>query len=158
MASSKSNIVFEKTSFLQGGNSTFIKDLYIKYLNDPNSIPLSWKQFFDGLDEDQETIKKEILGPSWAPSKNNTLKTHVVEKNLVEDNQTSIAQENYEIEKKFFFKYVKKIGYQTRFNKKKTFYEDKIVKAFQRRFRPAHISGKIDQECLLIAKNLSFLR
>ena len=62
------------------------------------------------------------------------------------------------VEKKFFFKYVKKIGYQTRFNKKKTFYENKIVKAFQRRFRPEHISGKIDQECLLIAKNLSFLR
>ena len=32
MASDKDNIVFEKTSFLQGGNSSFIQDLYLKYL------------------------------------------------------------------------------------------------------------------------------
>ena len=94
MTSNRDNIIFEKTSFLQGGNSPFIEELYLKYLRNPESIPQSWVKFFDGLDEDQETIKKEILGPSWAPSKNNTLKTHVVEKNLVEDNQTSIAQEN----------------------------------------------------------------
>ena len=59
-------------------------------------------------------------------------------------------------EKKFFFKCIKKIGYQTRFNKKKSVYENKIIKAFQRRFRPEYISGKIDQECLLIAQNLAF--
>ena len=59
-------------------------------------------------------------------------------------------------EKKFFFKCIKKIGYQTRFNKKKSAYENKIIKAFQRRFRPEYISGKIDQECLLIAQNLAF--
>ena len=60
-------------------------------------------------------------------------------------------------EKKIFFKYIKKIGYQTQYNLKKSIYEIKIIKAFQRRFRPEYISGVIDQECLLIAKNLSFL-
>ena len=73
MASNRNNIIFEKTSFLQGGNSSFIKDLYLKYLNNPKSIPQSWAEFFDGLDEDQEVIKKEILGPSWAPRKKNYL-------------------------------------------------------------------------------------
>ena len=29
-----------------------------------------------------------------------------------------------------------------------------VVKAFQRRFRPELINGKIDQECLLISQNL----
>ena len=67
MPSNKDNIIFEKTSFLQGSNSPFIKDLYLKYLENPTSIPQSWKEFFDGLDEDTETIQKEILGPSWAP-------------------------------------------------------------------------------------------
>ena len=74
MASNKDNIIFEKTSFLQGSNSPFIKDLYLQYLENSETVPKSWKEFFDGLDEDKETIRKEILGPSWAPKKNNTLK------------------------------------------------------------------------------------
>ena len=67
MASNRDNTIFEKTSFLQGGNSAFIKELYLKYLNNPKSIPQSWIEFFDGLDEDQEIIKKEILGTKLGP-------------------------------------------------------------------------------------------
>ena len=74
MTANKNNIIFEKTSFLQGSNGPFIKELYLKYLNNPKSIPQSWTEFFDGLDEDQEAIKREILGPSWAPKKNDILK------------------------------------------------------------------------------------
>ena len=105
MASNKDNIIFEKTSFLQGGNSPFIKELYLQYLKDPTTIPQSWGEFFDGLDEDQEIIKKEILGPSWSPKKKNNLKTNIKEKDLAEDklpsiNDTSISKENYEKEKR----------------------------------------------------------
>ena len=104
MASNKDNITFEKTSFLQGGNSPFIKELYLKYLDNPKSVPQSWEEFFDGLNENQEVIKKEILGPSWGPEKNNNLKTNLLEEDLVEDvqlpiNGTSISEENYEKEK-----------------------------------------------------------
>jgi len=104
MTSNRDNIIFEKTSFLQGGNSPFIKELYLQYLNNPNTVPQSWREFFDGLDEDKEAIQKEILGPSWAPKKNNTLKTIVVEKDVAKDketpiNETSVSQENYEKEK-----------------------------------------------------------
>jgi N-acetylmuramoyl-L-alanine amidase len=60
-------------------------------------------------------------------------------------------------EKRIFFKCINKIGYQTRYNLKKSVYENKIIKSFQRRFRTEYISGVIDKECLLIAKNLSFL-
>ena len=35
MTSNKDNLTFEKTSFLQGSNSSFIKELYLKYLNNP---------------------------------------------------------------------------------------------------------------------------
>ena len=88
MPSNRDNITFEKTSFLQGSNSPFIKELYLKYLENPNSIPDSWVEFFDGLNEDQEIIKKEILGPSWA-KKNNILSADILRKNLVKDNKTS---------------------------------------------------------------------
>ena len=104
MSLNRDNTIFEKTSFLQGSNSPFIKELYLQYLKNPESIPESWIEFFDGLDEDQEIIRKEILGPSWAPKKNNTLKTIVVEKDVAKDketpiNGTSTQQENYEKEK-----------------------------------------------------------
>ena len=104
MTLNEDNIIFEKTSFLQGSNSPFIKELYLKYLYNPESIPQSWVEFFDGLNEDQEVIKKEILGPSWRPKKNDALKTKVVEKNLIENREISvsgisISQENYEKEK-----------------------------------------------------------
>ncbi len=103
MSTVKNNNIFEKTSFL-GGNSSFIKELYLKYLNNPKSIPRSWVEFFDGLDEDQEVIKKEILGPSWIPRKNNNIKNNLLERDLAEDKQesigdTSILKDNYEKEK-----------------------------------------------------------
>jgi len=104
MASNKDNTIFEKTSFLQGGNSPFIEELYLQYLKNPKDIPESWVKLFDGLNEDQETIKKEILGPSWAPRKSRNLKKDINEKDLAEDKKSKIngqlvSQENYEKEK-----------------------------------------------------------
>ena len=93
MASNKNNTDFEKTSFLQGGNSPFIKELYLKYLNDPKSIPSSWLEFFNGLNEDQEIIKKEILGPSWAPKKKNYPKKNILDIDLSKEKQNFINKE-----------------------------------------------------------------
>ena len=87
--SNKDNTIFQKTSFLQGINSPFIKELYLKYLENPKSIPESWLEFFDGLNEDQDIIKKEILGPSWAPKKNNNLNFDTKEKKTDLDHKTS---------------------------------------------------------------------
>ena len=97
MTSNKDNIVFEKTSFLQGISNPFIKELYFKYLNDPNSIPESWVKFFNGLDDDKETITKEMLGPSWAPKKINQTKVNF-EKNSLEKNK-NISAKNISISK-----------------------------------------------------------
>ena len=52
MSSSDNNITFKKTSFLSGINSEFINQLYSDYLSDPESLPLGWKNFFEGLSED----------------------------------------------------------------------------------------------------------
>ena len=56
------------------------------------------------------------------------------------------------LDKIIFFKYLTKIGYF--FKKKKINSILFAIKAFQRRFRPQLINGKIDFECLEIAKNL----
>ena len=58
-------------------------------------------------------------------------------------------------EKLIFFKFLNKIGFQTRFNIKKSKYQKKLIEAFQRRFRPELISGIIDKECFFIVKNIS---
>jgi N-acetylmuramoyl-L-alanine amidase len=60
------------------------------------------------------------------------------------------------IEKEFFFNNLFKIGYSKKVpkNLNKNKYLRDVTKAFQRRFRPELVKGKIDQECLLISKNL----
>lgn len=39
----------EQTSFLYGGNSAFIEDLYARYVNDPGSVDASWASYFQEL-------------------------------------------------------------------------------------------------------------
>ena len=56
-----------------------------------------------------------------------------------------------------FFKNLTKIGYviNNSENLKKKFFLKLLIKSFQRRFRQELINGKIDQECLLISKNIA---
>ncbi len=54
---------FEQTSFLYGGNAQFIEGLYAKYLENPTSVDIHWRQFFASLDAAPE---KQVSGPSWA--------------------------------------------------------------------------------------------
>ena len=58
-----------------------------------------------------------------------------------------------DIENKIFFKKLKKFGYFIDTSKKNEL--KKIVRSFQRRFRPELIDGKIDRECLEIVKTLN---
>jgi len=64
------------------------------------------------------------------------------------------------LEKNLFYKNLKLIGYPTKvvFKDSKISinkYTKIITKAFQRRFRQNQINGIIDQECLMISKNLA---
>ena len=45
-----------------------------------------------GLDENQENIKKEILGPSWAPKKNDIIKRVALEKDVLLDKEITINE------------------------------------------------------------------
>ena len=58
------------------------------------------------------------------------------------------------IEKKEMIKSLKKIGY---FVEQRNSQFIKLIKNFQRRYRPELIDGKIDKECLIIAKKISQL-
>ena len=61
------------------------------------------------------------------------------------------------IEENFFFRNLFKIGYSKEYSKDKdkNKYLRELTKTFQRRFRQELIDGKIDQECLIISKNLT---
>ena len=60
------------------------------------------------------------------------------------------------IEENIFFKNLFKIGYLKKYPKddSKNKYLKELAKTFQRRFRQELVDGKIDQECLIISKNL----
>ena len=68
MPSSK-NLEFEKTSFLSKSNNAFIEQMYLKFVNKDSDLPESWQYYFEGIDEDINTIAKEINGPSWSLKK-----------------------------------------------------------------------------------------
>ena len=71
MSSSKNNTNYKKTSFLAGTNAEFINEFYADYLSDPNSLPESWRQFFEGLSDEQKLIYNDLKGPSWSPERKN---------------------------------------------------------------------------------------
>ena len=68
MSSSK-NFDYEKTSFLNKSNSTFIEQMYLKFVNKDPNLPASWIKYFEGIGDELSIIAKEINGPSWSPKK-----------------------------------------------------------------------------------------
>ena len=83
MSSSDNNTTYKKTSFLAGSNSEFINEFYADYISDPNSLPESWKTFFDGLNDNEKLIYDNVKGPSWSPNKK--FKDIKIPKNLKRD-------------------------------------------------------------------------
>ena len=102
-------------------------------------------------------LRKKDPGEKFPWKKLASSKIGIWHKLTYEELKINRKKKVHKNEKILFFKYIKKIGYQTKYNLGKSNYKNKIVKAFQRRFRTENISGVIDQESLLIAKNLSFL-
>ena len=86
-------------------------------------------------------------------SKNNIGLWHSLKKKKLMKNRNFIISK---IEKEQFFNNLFKIGYSKKTPKElsKNRYSKDLIKAFQRRFRQEVINGIIDQECLLISKDL----
>jgi len=74
-------------------------------------------------------------------------KWHSLSKKILEKKKMKKIHIN---EEKIFYKSLFKIGYS-----KKVLNKKNLVSAFQRRYRQDLVNGKIDQECLLISKNLA---
>src|SRR5918911_3166616 len=46
----------EQTGFLYGGNSSFIEELYARYLADPSAVEPSWRAYFDALEPENRIL------------------------------------------------------------------------------------------------------
>ena len=46
----------EQTSFLSGANATFVAEMYAKYLENPDSVDPSWREFGGSLYDDAREL------------------------------------------------------------------------------------------------------
>ena len=65
MSKNSDTDVFLKTSFLYGGNATYLEDLQSKFEQDPASVDSAWRSFFAGLKEERGDAIKNARGASW---------------------------------------------------------------------------------------------
>ncbi len=84
MSSSK-NLEYEKSSFLSKSNSAFIEEMYIRFIEKDPNLPISWKKYFETLDDDIQSVIKEIESPTWQPNKKK-ININVSSKNNIEKN------------------------------------------------------------------------
>ena len=59
MSSSK-NLEFKQQSFLNKSNSQFIEEMYVRFIENDPELPDSWKKYFSDLNEDLNSVTKEI--------------------------------------------------------------------------------------------------
>lgn len=63
---SDSKELLKDTAALYGTNFLYIRNLYIKYLNNPESLDESWVTFFDKTGDNLPDFLREKEGPSWS--------------------------------------------------------------------------------------------
>ncbi len=65
MSRQDANAAFARTSFLYGGNASYIDDLYARYEIDPAAVDAEWQAFFRNLKDDAREVAANAHGPSW---------------------------------------------------------------------------------------------
>jgi len=65
MSSSK-NLEYKKTAFLSKSNSSFIEEMYMKFINNDPNLHDSWREYFNEIGDEADVVIKEINGPSWS--------------------------------------------------------------------------------------------
>jgi 2-oxoglutarate dehydrogenase E1 component len=65
MARQDLNEALLETSFLYGGNATYIEELQAAYARNPASVDPEWQNFFKALGEDETLVEKNAAGASW---------------------------------------------------------------------------------------------
>ncbi|APH69946.1 2-oxoglutarate dehydrogenase E1 component [Aquibium oceanicum] len=61
----QANDQFSLTSFLYGGNANYIEELYASWQDDASSVSEEWRDFFGGLKDDADLVRKNARGASW---------------------------------------------------------------------------------------------
>ena len=90
MSSIKDNDIYKKTSFLAGVNSRQIEELYTQYLENPSSLTPDWRNFFQGLGDEEKNIIDNSNGPSWSRKKPVKIKIDKsIKINLEKENSSS---------------------------------------------------------------------
>jgi 2-oxoglutarate dehydrogenase E1 component len=65
MSRQDANAAFALSSFLYGGNASYIEDLYARYEADPQAVDAEWREFFNSLKDNPDEVAKIARGPSW---------------------------------------------------------------------------------------------
>jgi 2-oxoglutarate dehydrogenase E1 component len=65
MSRQDANAAFALSSFLYGGNASYIEDLYARYEKDPQAVDAEWREFFGSLKDSPDAVDKLARGPSW---------------------------------------------------------------------------------------------
>jgi 2-oxoglutarate dehydrogenase E1 component len=55
----------QQSSFLTGHNADYIAELHARFLEDPTSVDESWRHFFAELQDEPESVEKDVTGPGW---------------------------------------------------------------------------------------------
>jgi len=91
--SSSINLKYEETSFLSKSNNAFIEEMYVRFIQKDPNLPEGWKNYFETLDDDIQSVIKEIEGPTWNPKKNR-LNIKKLSINNIQDKKTSQDSES----------------------------------------------------------------
>ena len=91
--SSSINLKYEKTSFLSKSNNAFIEEMYVRFIQKDPNLPEGWKNYFETLDDDIQSVIKEIEGPTWNPKKNR-LNIKKLSINNIQDKKTNQDSES----------------------------------------------------------------
>ncbi|MFN5082082.1 MAG: 2-oxoglutarate dehydrogenase E1 component [Brevundimonas sp.] len=62
------NQVFAETSFLYGANAAFIEELHARWADDPASVPVEWRAFFDQLRDQADVVRQNARAGAWGRS------------------------------------------------------------------------------------------
>jgi 2-oxoglutarate dehydrogenase E1 component len=64
---------FYQTTPIFGTNSTYVEELYERYLQNPDSVDKSWRDFFSDMGDSLSAVLKEQEGASWAPKQSSVV-------------------------------------------------------------------------------------
>ncbi|MCB1386104.1 MAG: 2-oxoglutarate dehydrogenase E1 component [Nitratireductor sp.] len=65
MSRQDTNQQFSNTSFLYGGNASYIEELYARYQENPGALSADWQDYFAALADNRDDVVKNARGASW---------------------------------------------------------------------------------------------